>query len=102
MFEPGRDPYRPVRRHQPAALWRGHLHGAFGGVNQLRLAVHVGVEPGALAVIARDQVHAIAGRPEVAPFDALKWRIVDSHWPHLVRTRPYKRFSEKRGFDAGI
>ena len=61
MFEPRRHPHRAVRRHQPASLRRRHLHRALGGIDQLRLAMHVGVEPDALAVVARDQMHAVAG-----------------------------------------
>ena len=49
MFEPRRHPDRAVGRHQPAPLRRGDLHRAPGGIDQLRLAVHVGVEPDALS-----------------------------------------------------
>ena len=61
MFEPGGDPDRAIRRHQPAPLRRRDLHRALRRIDQLRLAMHVGVEPDALAVVARDQMHDVAG-----------------------------------------
>ena len=62
MFEQRGHPDRAVRRHQPAPLRRRDLHRALGRIDQLRLAVHVGVEPDALSVAARHQMHAVAGR----------------------------------------
>src|SRR6266852_6663230 len=96
MFEPRRNPYRAVRRHQPAPLRRGELHRPLGGINQLRLAVHVGVEPPALAVMTRDQVDAVAGGA-VAPSDGSDWRFGDTHWPHPVRIRTYNLSQETTG-----
>ena len=46
VSKPGRDPHCTVRRHQPAAFWGRHLHGAGGSVNQLQLLMHVGEEAG--------------------------------------------------------
>ena len=70
MLEQRRHPDRTVGRHQPAPLRRRDLHRAPGGINQLRLAVHVGVEPDALFVIARDQMDAVAGRATAAAWMA--------------------------------
>src|SRR5262249_27637204 len=97
MLEPGRDPHRAVRRHQPAALRRRHLHGALGGIDELRLAVHMRIEPDALFVVARDQMHAVSGRA-LAPENGDQWRFGDSHWQHLVLAGPYNRFYDRRGF----
>src|SRR5205085_1465766 len=65
----------------PAPLRRGDLHRALGGIYQLRLAVHVGVEPDALSVAACHQMHAIAGRAMARP-DGSDWHFRDTHWPH--------------------
>src|SRR6476646_10753154 len=96
MFEPRRHPYRAVGRHQPASLRRGDLHRPLGGINQLRLAVHMGVEPDALSVAVRHQMHTLAGRAMARP-DGSDWHFLDSHWPHPVRTSTYNLFPETTG-----
>jgi hypothetical protein len=88
VFEPRRRPHRAIGRPQPAALRGGDLHGAACRVYQLRLAVHMGVEPDPLAIAARDQMNAVAGRGMVR-LDGRDWRFGDTHWPHPVRTRLY-------------
>ncbi len=100
MRETGRYPDRAIGRHQPAALRRRHLHGALGGIDQLRLAMHMGVEPHALSVVVRDQMDAVAGR-DAAPDDGGNWLLGDIHWRHLVRTTPYNLFQKIAGFDQG-
>src|ERR1700676_4333725 len=98
MFKPRRYPHRAVGWHQPAPLRGGDLHGPACCVHQLRLAVHMGVEPDALLVAARDQMHAIADSA-LAVQDVGEWRFSDSHWRHPVRTRTYNLIQKMRGFD---
>ena len=94
MLQPRRHPHRAVRRHQPASLRRGHLHGAAGGINQLRLAVHMGAEPDAFPVVARDQMDA-ADQLAMGGRAAEDWRFGDTHWRHPVRTKTYNLILEK-------
>jgi len=54
----------------------------------LRLAVHVGVEPDAFFVTARDQMDAFDGRA-TASLDAGDWLLGDTHWRHPVRIITY-------------
>ena len=91
VFEAGGDPDRAVGRHQPAPLRRRDLHRSPGGVDQLRLAVHVGVEPNALLVAARHQMDAVAGR-DMTCSDGGDWRFGDIHWRHPVRASTYNLF----------
>src|SRR5258708_4221766 len=100
MFEQSRDPGGPIRRHQPAALRRRGLHRALGGIDQLRPAVHVGVEPDALFIAARNQMDAIAGGA-LAPQKGSDWRFGDSHWRHPVRTRIYNLFQDLKRIRPG-
>ena len=97
MFGQRRDPDRAVRRHQPAAFRRRHLHGALGRVNKLRLAVHVGIEPDALPVAVGDHVDTVAGR-DAASDNGGNWLFGDIHWRHPVRTTPYNLFRKIAGF----
>src|SRR5271156_5363592 len=91
MLEPCRHPYRAIRRHQPAPPGGRDLHRAFGGVHQLRLAVHVGVEPHAFLVVVCNQMNAVAGRGPAA-LDRGNWLFGDIHWPHPVSSKPYNLF----------
>ena len=103
MFEARWHPDRAIGRHQPASLWRGNLHGAAGRIDQLRLAMHVGAEPGALLVAPRHQMHA-GGNRGLDTLARDDWRFGDTHWHHPVRHRPYnlsRNFedSDTHGFD---
>src|SRR5262249_39609942 len=88
MFEARGDPDRAVRRHQPAALRRRYLHGAARRIDQLRLAMQMRIEAGALLVLDCNQMHAVAAGA-VAARDDGKWPLGDSHWLHPVRRRTY-------------
>src|SRR5271156_2365511 len=91
MLEPCRHPYRAIRRHQPAPPGGRDLHRAFGGVHQLRLAVHVSVEPHAFLVVVCNQMNAVAGRGP-ASLNRGNWLFGDIHWPHPVSACPYNLF----------
>jgi len=99
MFETGGHPDRAVGRHQPAPLRRGDLHGPFGGINQLRLAVHMGVQPDAFPVVARDQMDAVAG----SRGGPLGWQRLAFRRYSLATSRQDKTiityFAEMTGFD---
>ena len=63
VLEPGRQPHRPLGRHEPAARRRRHLHHAARGEQQLRLAVRVPTELGAGGPRARQDAElAVRGR----------------------------------------
>jgi hypothetical protein len=97
MFRQGRHPDRAVRRHQPAAFRRRHLHRPLRRINKLRLAVHVGVDPKTLPVAVGDHVDAVAGRGQASD-NGGNWLFGDIHWRHPVRTTPYNLFRKIAGF----
>src|SRR5581483_5008990 len=91
----GGDPHRAVRRHQPASLRRRHLHGALRSIDQLRLAMQMRIEAGALSIGVGDQMHAVAAAAVTAGNDG-QWPLGDSHWRHLVRRSFYNRNAKSR------
>jgi hypothetical protein len=50
--------------------------------------MHVGIEPRALLVEARDQVHAVVGAAAIV-WEGTDWRLDDTHWLHPVMTTTY-------------
>src|SRR3954466_336109 len=96
MRQVGGHPDRAVRRHEPAPFRRRHLHGACGGVDQLCLAVGVGIQPGAFGIPRRQQMHAVARRA-TAVGQRLNWRLRDSHWRDSVSCIAYNGISRRSG-----